>query len=556
MANKVQDLVKAIQEGKSSAIQSTFDAAVAEKVQSHIESFRARVIENTFNESVSYVVEDYSDMDLSIDEAAGALAGLPKHVIKALTNRGTVAAGNNSETEKFHANNQSGIAKHIKAGLDANHGVAVYVNGKLHKVAHPSSFSYGRTQKYGVHNSDKQEKTVETHWTRGSKHNPARTYQHETGEISKGDTAARLTPAFSDKEFYKNNKVEVVHIKSDAKRAIKQDRRKEASKGQNSDLAKIQDTAATKLAQKTLGQKESPVAVAAKLHKELGDHIASGDHRKAKTTADALAAHVQQHGLAKDHPDTARYAEALKGLQNSGINSYMRKYDKETLQRLKAKNESDEGIDELIEALDNLEEISAKALGSYVKKASVDAANLQAMAGAHVTNARLAQPKARKFHMDNAARAAAKSGKRLDGISTAVQKMTEEEEIDELSGATLGSYVQKARKDIDKRRDHDKALDAVPKVATLKQKLSDLYAEKRFDKKGNYVNRPKIDKTTDAIAAAKKKLDPNYPKSISTHKRRKGIDKAIDKLQYGKMTEEVVKQPNNETGLNWEHEEN
>lgn len=599
MATKVQDLVKAIQEGKSSAIQSTFDAAVAEKVQSHIESFRANVIENTFNEATAYdanlgkdkkapvyaegvkgakstpfkkkfksqehyakwtdsdefgnhevhrvyneseigqdtggyVVEDYSDMDLSIDEAAGALAGLPKHAIKALTRRGAFAAGNNSETEKFHANNQSGVVKHIKAGLDANHGVAVYVNDKLHKVANPSSFSYGRTQKYGVHNSDKQEKTIETHRTSGTKYNPSRTYQHASPEISKGDTVDRLIPAFSDKEFYKNNKVEVVHIKPDAKRAIKQDRRKEASKGQNSDIAKIQDTAATKLAQKTLGQKESPVAVAAKLHKELGDHIASGDHRKAKTAADALAAHVQQHGLAKDHPDTARYAEALKGLQNSG--SYMRTYDRKTLQRLKAKNESEEGVDELIEALDNLEEISAKALGSYVKKASVDASNLQATAAADRENAKSA-PKAKSFHLGLAKKALTKSGKRLDGISTAVKKMTEEEEIEELSGATLGSYIQKARQDVQKRHAHGAELDATPKVSKLKQKISDLYADRRHNKNGDNIHRKKINSLQDKEKEEKKKLDPAWPKSVLTGKRHNGIDKAVNKLQYGKLTE-------------------
>ena len=68
MATKVQDLVKAIQEGKSSAIQSTFDAAVAEKVQSHIESFRANVIENTFNDATAY------DANLGKDKKAPVYA--------------------------------------------------------------------------------------------------------------------------------------------------------------------------------------------------------------------------------------------------------------------------------------------------------------------------------------------------------------------------------------------------------------------------------------------------------------------------------------------------
>lgn len=114
------------------------------------------------------------------------------------------------------------------------------------------------------------------------------------------------------------------------------------------------------------------------------------------------------------------------------------------------------------------------------------------------------------------------------------------EEIEEISGATLGSYVQKARQDAKKRVEHDKALDGHPKVAALKQKVSDLYADRRYKKSGELVNRAKINKTSDAIEAEKKKLDSNYPKSIQTHKRHAGVRSAIEKLQHGKMTEETT----------------
>lgn len=214
MATKVQDLVKAIQEGKSSAIQSTFDAAVAEKVQSHIESFRANVIENTFNEATAY------DANLGKDKKA-----------------------------------------------------PVYAEGVKGAKSTPFKKKFKSQEHYAK-------------WT--------------------------------DSDEFGNHEVHRVYNES-----------------------------------------------------EIGE-------------------------------DAGEYEE--------------------------------------------IEEISTKALGSYVKKASVDAANLQASAGAARTTARLAQPKARKFHMDNAAKAAAKSGKRLDGISTAVGKMTEEEEIEEISQNTIDSYLEKKKK--------------------------------------------------------------------------------------------------------------
>lgn len=115
----------------------------------------------------------------------------------------------------------------------------------------------------------------------------------------------------------------------------------------------------------------------------------------------------------------------------------------------------------------------------------------------------------------------------------------ESEELDELSGATLGSYAAKAHADIRKKRDHAKALDADPKVAADNAKRRELVLAKDYKKDGSSKHRATIDKLSNKIETQKKKIDPDYPKSVLTHTRYKGIEKATDRLKYGKkITEE------------------
>lgn len=119
--------------------------------------------------------------------------------------------------------------------------------------------------------------------------------------------------------------------------------------------------------------------------------------------------------------------------------------------------------------------------------------------------------------------------------------MSEEfEQLDELSGATLGAYVQKARSDRSARYAHANELDSHEKVKPLQAKLSALYNKKEYTRNGDNKNRKSIDATYDKIDSTKKKIDPNYPNSVITSHRNKGIDRAIRKLTTGKMTEELV----------------
>ena len=112
------------------------------------------------------------------------------------------------------------------------------------------------------------------------------------------------------------------------------------------------------------------------------------------------------------------------------------------------------------------------------------------------------------------------------------------EQLDELSGGLLGRYIQKARSDISTRHKHGQKLDSDPKVSALDAKLSDYYGRKEYTKSGESKHRKQIDKTRADIEKTKKKLDPEYPKSVSTGKRYKGIETAIDKLRHGKLTNE------------------
>lgn len=112
------------------------------------------------------------------------------------------------------------------------------------------------------------------------------------------------------------------------------------------------------------------------------------------------------------------------------------------------------------------------------------------------------------------------------------------EQLDEISGKLLGTYIQKARTNAKAKFDHGIELDKDPKVAAIKAKVSDWYNDRRYKDDGRSIHRSKIDKGRQDIEARKKKIDPDYPKSTQGNKRHSAIDRAIKKLQYGKLTNE------------------
>jgi hypothetical protein len=116
----------------------------------------------------------------------------------------------------------------------------------------------------------------------------------------------------------------------------------------------------------------------------------------------------------------------------------------------------------------------------------------------------------------------------------------DEDEINEISGKTLGSYIQKARKQDDNKRAHGREIAAHPSVKKHSDARSELIRQRvGYDSHGRSRNRSKIDTTYNKEAKAKDKLDPNWKKT-TTPKRYRGIETAIKKLQYGKMTEDNI----------------
>jgi hypothetical protein len=112
------------------------------------------------------------------------------------------------------------------------------------------------------------------------------------------------------------------------------------------------------------------------------------------------------------------------------------------------------------------------------------------------------------------------------------------DQIDEISGKTLGSYIQKARADMKARVNHNNELDAHPSVKKHKDERRELSRIRDYDKYGNSRNRKQIDKTYDKEAAAKRKLDPDYiKKAQGIDKRMRGVERAAEKLKHGKLTD-------------------
>jgi hypothetical protein len=102
------------------------------------------------------------------------------------------------------------------------------------------------------------------------------------------------------------------------------------------------------------------------------------------------------------------------------------------------------------EEVENLDELSKKTLGSYVKKASHDVATRAAATSRYGEREEVARKSgdydsARK-NSKIADKAFNKGWKRRANMAKAVDKLTKEEveSIDELSKATMGSYVNKA----------------------------------------------------------------------------------------------------------------
>lgn len=72
------------------------------------------------------------------------------------------------------------------------------------------------------------------------------------------------------------------------------------------------------------------------------------------------------------------------------------------------------------------------------------------------------------------------------------------------------------------------------------EELKDFMASRSYTKSGESLYRKAIDNTHDKIEAIKKKIDPEYPKSANPAQRGRKVDKALDKLRSGKLTNDQM----------------
>lgn len=112
------------------------------------------------------------------------------------------------------------------------------------------------------------------------------------------------------------------------------------------------------------------------------------------------------------------------------------------------------------------------------------------------------------------------------------------EQLDEISGKVLGSYIQKARADMSAKYQHQRDVEAHPSVKKQSDKISDYYNRREYTKTGESKYRNQIEKARENKKKAMDKIDPNIHKTgeQGAAKRRKGIEKAIKKLTSGNLT--------------------
>jgi hypothetical protein len=147
------------------------------------------------------------------------------------------------------------------------------------------------------------------------------------------------------------------------------------------------------------------------------------------------------------------------------------------------------------EGEEQLDELSKDTLKSYVKKAAPEVAHRarvdsQIASDDELTMAKTGKKTARVVGSEN------RTKRRVAGIKQAVDKMTNEEQLDELSKDTLGSYVKKAASDVNTK-------------SRETQQYKDMFA-------GNYP-----------VRGAKKEV---AKKQAAIDKRVGGIGKAVDKM--------------------------
>ena len=196
------------------------------------------------------------------------------------------------------------------------------------------------------------------------------------------------------------------------------------------------------------------------------------------------------------------------------------------------------------EEVEQIDELSKKTLGSYVKKASTDQ-YLKGQAVQYHTNkandskGSAFEKESKKKHMNAADDALRKASNRDTGIGRAVDRLTKEEveQLDELSPKTLHSYIKKADKHMDKLdrtiRKSDETIRqsdmARHKLGGAARKADDAQSEKsRRAADTEYGRAQRKVGTTSSAADEARKIKSAAQRKMD--KRYSGVEKAYNRL--------------------------
>ena len=294
-----------------------------------MKSFRTLLSESIIGstDEMFIVLEGEEAFDLqeeSLDEAAGALAGIPKNITKTMTSTYGGGAGEHSTVTIHQAKNKSNLHSAIADGMAAGHHVVIKKHGKVLGSIHNATGSSSKhTQE--VMTPDAAVSQTETRHIRGKyrggRMEPDHSYKYERKSFTKGEAVDKAKAMVDAAGGYDG--VEVHHISKDAERAKKREERNpsmanrpKVEPGTTRSLKDVAHRAATKLVDKYADSAGSAHAKAKELHAQLGKAIEAGDHRTTRKLIGDLNNHVTYHGLDKhsyDQEEAVRHAGSTGG---------------------------------------------------------------------------------------------------------------------------------------------------------------------------------------------------------------------------------------------------
>lgn len=316
-----------------SADQSMFTVFTGELLESI-----AQLTESEIDELQCELFEGEDDLEI-LSEAAGAMAGLPKHVVKYMTSQYVAPAGENSPTASAPTKGKTAAHVAITAGLNAHNHVIIKKGGEVIASVHPDRHGKEVSVLHGTGEKATHEKTA---YSRASRRNGWRSNAHtyETSSHTRAAAIAKVHDAVHAAGGYGPD-VEVHTVGSDANRyKVAGERRKARAEDYHSPHtdSNRQERAGLAVARKHAGSQpngEEVKATATKLHAELATHIANGDHHNTIKTAEALAAHVSAHKRNIDNDSTehavrrasheARYIEGKRTGDNYNAKTFVDK---------------------------------------------------------------------------------------------------------------------------------------------------------------------------------------------------------------------------------------